>query len=282
MRGRHPGYTRENLDAGVLVRPGSTDEVAAVMRHLYARGIPVVPQGGLTGLVQGAVSRPGEVILSLERMKRIERVDPVDRVMVAEAGVTLEAAQEAAAAHGLMVPVDIGARGACTLGGNVATNAGGQRVMRYGMTRDMVLGLEVVLPDGEVLPMMHALVKNNTGYDLKHLFIGAEGTLGVVTRVVLRLHEAPVRIGDGAGRLRELCRHSAAAAARLARARRQAHVVRGARSGLLRNLGAALLDRAAASRDVRELRDRRGVGGGGGRPGRRSAGDAGERRWSRG
>jgi FAD/FMN-containing dehydrogenase len=191
---KNPGYTRENLGAGLLVRPGSTEEVASIMRLLHTRAIPVVPQGGLTGLVQGAVTRPGDVILSLERMNRIEGVDPVDRTLTAEAGVTLEEAQRSAAAHRLMLPVDIAARGTCTLGGNVATNAGGQRVMRYGMTRDMVLGLEVVLADGTILPMLSALMKNNTGYDLKQLFIGAEGTLAIVTRMVLRLHEAPARM----------------------------------------------------------------------------------------
>jgi FAD/FMN-containing dehydrogenase len=191
---RNPGYTRENLAAGLLVRPGNTAEVSALLRYLYRAGIPIVPHGGLTGLVLGAVSKPGDVIVNLERMNRIERVDPVDRVLVAEAGVTLETAQRASEEHHLMVPVDIAARGSATLGGNVATNAGGQRVMRYGMTRDMILGLEVVLPDGEVLCMMSGLVKNNAGYDLKQLFIGSEGTLGIVTRVVMRLHEAPARV----------------------------------------------------------------------------------------
>lgn len=191
---RNPGYTRENLGATLLVRPGTVDEVAAIVRLAAERGIPIVPQGGLTGLVQGAVSRHGDLILSLERLNRIEHVDPNDRTLTAEAGVKLQQAQEAATAHNLMLPVDIAARGTATLGGNVATNAGGQRVMRYGMTRDMVLGLEVVLPDGEILSMMSGLLKNNTGYDLKHLFIGSEGTLGVVTRMVLRLHEAPARL----------------------------------------------------------------------------------------
>jgi FAD/FMN-containing dehydrogenase len=177
--------------ARVLVRPASTAELSAVLATCHAAGIAVVPQGGLTGLVHGADSQADEVILSLERMRQITAVDTTQRILVAEAGVILEQAQSAAEANGLLVPVDLGARGSATLGGMVATNAGGNSVIRYGMMRDNVRGLEVVLADGTVLDVMNPLVKNNTGYDLKQLFIGSEGTLGVITRVALRLYEAP-------------------------------------------------------------------------------------------
>lgn len=172
-----------------LVRPQSTQQISQVLALCNRLGQAVVPQGGLTGLVHGADAMPNEVALSLERMSRIEKVDPVQRVLVAEAGVKLETAQQAAAAVGLMLPIDLGARGTATLGGLVSTNAGGNRVLRYGMTRDSVLGLEAVLADGTVLTSMNELIKNNSGYDLKQLFIGSEGTLGIVTRVVFRLVE---------------------------------------------------------------------------------------------
>lgn len=179
------------LQASVLVRPASTAEVSAVLAACHAAGVPVVPQGGLTGLVHGADALPQEVVLSLERMNRLEPVDATQRVLVGEAGVVLEQAQAAARNADLMLPVDLGARGSATLGGLVSTNAGGNRVIRHGMTRENVLGLEAVLADGTVISSMNQLVKNNSGYDLKHLFIGSEGTLGVVTRVVWRLRESP-------------------------------------------------------------------------------------------
>jgi FAD/FMN-containing dehydrogenase len=190
VQARHAG-TGKPQQARVLVRPAGTAEVSAVLAACHAAGVAVVPQGGLTGLVHGADAQPHEVILSLERMQRIEAVDPSQRVLVAEAGVILQQAQDAAEAAGLLLPVDLGARGSATLGGMVATNAGGNRVIRYGMTRDNLRGLEVVLANGTVLSSMNELVKNNSGYDLKHLFVGSEGTLGVVTRVVMRLCEAP-------------------------------------------------------------------------------------------
>ena len=151
----------------------------------------VVTQGGLTGLVHGADAAPTEVILSMERMRAIEAIDPVQRTAVVQAGVVLQTLQEAVDAHDLSFPLDLGARGSATVGGNAATNAGGNRVIRYGMTRDMILGLEVVLADGTVVSSMNHLIKNNTGYDLKQVFIGSEGTLGVITRLVLRLREKP-------------------------------------------------------------------------------------------
>jgi FAD/FMN-containing dehydrogenase len=181
----------EPVRAGAILRPRTTAEVSGVMRLCHAAGQVVVAHGGLTGLVEGTVARPSDVVLSLERMRAIEECDPLGRTMTAQAGAPLQLLQEEAERHGLMVPLDLGARGSCTIGGNVSTNAGGNRVIRYGMTREMVLGLEAVLADGTVLSSLNRMIKNNAGYDLKHLFIGAEGTLGIVTRVVLRLREAP-------------------------------------------------------------------------------------------
>ena len=178
------------LRARLLVRPANTAEVSRVLAACQAAGTAVVPQGGLTGLVHGADAGPQEVALSLERMNRLAPVDTSQRVLEAEAGVLLEQAQTAAADAGLLLPVDLGARGSATLGGMAATNAGGNRVIRYGMMRDNILGLEAVLADGTVLSALNPLIKNNSGYDLKQLFIGTEGTLGVITRVVLRLREA--------------------------------------------------------------------------------------------
>ncbi|MEO8184598.1 MAG: FAD-binding oxidoreductase, partial [Deltaproteobacteria bacterium] len=147
--------------------------------------------GGLTGRVQGAQSGAREIALSCDRMRQIEEVDVLNRTLSAQAGVPLEAAQLAAEDAGLLLPLDIGARGSATLGGTVSTNAGGNRVMRFGMMRELVLGLEAVLADGTVVDSRNKLSKNNTGYDLKQLFIGSEGTLGIVTRVVLRLRPRP-------------------------------------------------------------------------------------------
>jgi FAD/FMN-containing dehydrogenase len=174
-----------------IVRPSTTEQVARVLAACNAAGQPVVPMGGLTGLVRGCVAGPGEIALSLERMHRIESVDPVGRTITLEAGVPLQKVQEEAEKHELLYPVDFGARGSAHIGGSVATNAGGNGVIRYGMTRDSVLGLEAVLADGTVISSMNRMIKNNAAYDLKQLFIGTEGTLGVVTRVVLRLREAP-------------------------------------------------------------------------------------------
>jgi FAD/FMN-containing dehydrogenase len=174
-----------------LARPRSTDEVAQVLRACEAAGVPVVPQGGLTGLVGGAVPVDGCVALSLERLRAIESIDAIGGTITVQAGVPLQAVQEAADAADMLFPLDIGARGSCLIGGNVSTNAGGNRVLRYGMARDLVLGLEAVLADGTVISAMNTMLKNNTGYDLKQLFIGSEGTLGVVTRLVLRLFPKP-------------------------------------------------------------------------------------------
>lgn len=174
-----------------LVRPRTTSEVAAVLRVCHALRLPVVPQGGLTGLSGGATPIDASVLLSLERMTGIEEVDGAAATLTAWAGTPLQTIQESARDAGFLFPLDLGSRGSCRIGGNVATNAGGNRVIRYGMTRDLILGLEVVLADGTVITSLNKMLKNNAGYDLKQLFIGSEGTLGVVTRVVLRLHPEP-------------------------------------------------------------------------------------------
>lgn len=184
----------EHERPSVVVYPRTTDDVAAVLRCCTEHRIPVVAQGGLTGLVGGAAPVAGCVAISMLRMRAIEEVDPASSTMTVQAGVPLQVIQEAADAAGLLFPLDIGSRGSCAIGGNVSTNAGGVRVLRYGMTRELVLGMEVVLPDGTVLTSLNKMQKNNTGYDLKHLFIGAEGTLGVVTRLVLRLFPKPTTV----------------------------------------------------------------------------------------
>jgi len=175
-----------------IARPGSAAAVAAVLRLCHEAGQEVVPHGGGTGLVEGATAGSSQILLSLERLRTIEELDPLGRTATVQAGVTLQALQDAARSAGLNFPLDLGARGTATIGGTIATNAGGNRVLRYGMMRDHVLGIEVVLADGTILSSLNRLIKNNAGYDLKQLFIGSEGTLGVVTRAVLRLREDPV------------------------------------------------------------------------------------------
>lgn len=182
----------DSAHPAALVLPRNTAEVATALSVCNALGCPVVAQGGRTGLAGGATPADGWVILSLERMRAISKPDPASATIVAEAGAALQSVQEAAEAAGVLFPLDIGSRGSCTVGGNIATNAGGNRVLRYGMVRELVLGMEVVLADGTVLTSMNTMLKNNTGYDLKQLFIGSEGTLGVVTRAVLRLFPQPI------------------------------------------------------------------------------------------
>jgi FAD/FMN-containing dehydrogenase len=181
----------EDAHPAALALPRTTADVATILRVCHARAVSVVTQGGRTGLAGGAAPSTGCVIVSTERMRRIEPVDPASATIVAAAGAVLEAVQRAADAAELLFPLDIGGRGSCTIGGNISTNAGGNRVLRYGMMRDLVLGLEAVLADGTVLTSMHTMQKNNTGSDLKQLFIGTEGTLGIVTRAVLRLFPKP-------------------------------------------------------------------------------------------
>jgi FAD/FMN-containing dehydrogenase len=176
-----------------VVRPRNTAEVSAIMRLCHQSQTPVVPQGGNTGMSGGATPdmSGAQVILSLNRMKRIHEVDPVNNTLTADAGVVLAEIQQSARAVGRYFPLSLGAEGSCTIGGNLATNAGGTGVLRYGNTRDLTLGLEVVLPDGRVWNGLRGLRKDNTGYDLKDLFIGSEGSLGIITGVVLKLFAAP-------------------------------------------------------------------------------------------
>ena len=174
-----------------VVRPSTPEGVATAMAIAHRHGIPVVPQGGLTGLAGGARPVADGIALSLERLVGIEEIDPDAATMTVRAGTTLETIQNAAAEAGFMVAIDLGARGSCAIGGNLSTNAGGNRVIRYGMAREMVLGLEVVLPDGTLVTGLNKMLKNNAGYDLKQLFLGSEGTLGVITRAVLRLWPLP-------------------------------------------------------------------------------------------
>ncbi len=180
--------------AHAVVRPRSTEELAALMALCHAAKQPVVPAGGLTGLVHGTDATEADFQISFERMRAIESIDPIGRTITVQAGVSLQAVHEAAAEHGLSYGVELGSRGSCTIGGNISTNAGGNTVVRHGMTRDNVLGVEAVLADGRVLSSMNSLIKNNAAYDLKHLFIGSEGTLGLVTRAVLRLQPAPASV----------------------------------------------------------------------------------------
>ena len=178
------------LQAARIFLPRSTEEVSRVLKACNDADRQVVVHGGRTGCADGQASGPDDIVLSLEKMNRIVEIDPVDQLAIVEAGVILETLQQAVAHAGLFLPLDLGARGSCTIGGNIATNAGGVNVIRFGMMRSLVLGLEAVLPDGRVVSSMKRMIKDNSGYDLKQLFIGTEGTLGVVTRAVLRLHPA--------------------------------------------------------------------------------------------
>ena len=174
-----------------LIRPRDTSEVAAALEICARYAQPVVTQGGLTGLVGGANLRGDEVALSLDRMNRIVEIDAVSGTMTVQAGTPLQVVQEAASAAGFYFPLDLGARGSCSIGGNLATNAGGNRVIKYGMMRDQVLGIEAVLASGAIVGGLNKMIKDNSGYDLRNLLIGSEGTLAVITRAVLRLRPKP-------------------------------------------------------------------------------------------
>jgi FAD/FMN-containing dehydrogenase len=180
-----------------VVRPGSTAEVAAVLQACAAAGVSVVPQGGNTGLVGGGVPDASgtQVLLSLQRMNRVRDIDEANLTLTAEAGCVLQAVQQAAEARGLLFPLSLAAEGSCTLGGNLATNAGGTQVLRWGNARDLCLGLEVVTAEGEVWSGLSGLRKDNTGYDLRDLFIGSEGTLGVITAATMKLAPQPAATG---------------------------------------------------------------------------------------
>ena len=181
-------FSAENpcLPAAVI-RPASTEELSAAVTICNQLGQPVVVQGGMSGLSGGATPQPGEVAISLERMNGIEEIDPLGGTATVLAGTPLQILQEAASDADMLFPLDLGARGSCTIGGTIATNAGGNQVIRFGMMRALVLGLEAVLADGTIVSSMNKMLKNNAGYDLKQLFIGSEGTLGIVTRAVVRL-----------------------------------------------------------------------------------------------
>ena len=195
LRARTYDEQAGEVRARVLVRPRDTAQVSAVLRLCHARRQPIVTHGGLSGLVYGCAARPEDLIVSLEAMNHIENVDVSGRTMRVEAGVILQKAQEEAERFDLMFPLDLGGRGSATIGGNISTNAGGMRVVRYGMMRNLVLGVEAVLADGTVLGSLNRMLKNNAGYDLKQLFIGSEGTLGIVTRADLRLVPKPRSYG---------------------------------------------------------------------------------------
>jgi D-lactate dehydrogenase (cytochrome) len=185
LRGLYRGRTP------LVLRPGSVAEVAAILRLANDTRTPIVPQGGNTGLVGGQVPHDGEIVLSLTRLDRIREVDPTSNTMTCEAGVVLAKAQERAADADRLFPLSLGAEGSCTIGGNLSTNAGGTAVLAYGNSRELALGLEVVLADGRIWNGLGKLKKDNTGYDLKNLFVGAEGTLGVITAAVLKLFPRP-------------------------------------------------------------------------------------------
>src|SRR5688500_18310441 len=182
-RGRYPGKT------SLVLRPGTAAEVAAAVRACAEADVAIVPQGGNTGLVGAQIPRPEghDVLVNLGRLNQVRSVDPVNNTLTVEAGVTLAAVQQAAAEVDRLFPLSLAAEGSCQIGGNISTNAGGIHVLRYGNTRDLVLGLEVVTPQGELWDGLRSLRKDNTGYDLKQLFIGAEGTLGIITAAVVKL-----------------------------------------------------------------------------------------------
>jgi FAD/FMN-containing dehydrogenase len=180
-------WNSQPMSALALVRPKTTSQVSTILRLCHEAAQEVVIVGGGTGPVAGAEPTSDQIAISLERMNAIESIDPVNASCVVQAGACLQTVQEAVAGHQLLFPLDLGSRGSCTIGGNISTNAGGINVLRYGSMRGLVLGLEAVLPDGTMISSMNKLLKNNAGFDLKQLFIGTEGTLGIVTRAVLRL-----------------------------------------------------------------------------------------------
>jgi D-lactate dehydrogenase (cytochrome) len=177
--------------SAMLLRPGSVDEVVAILKLANETKTPLVPQGGNTGLVGAQIPFDGELILSLTRLDKIREVDAASNTMTCEAGVVLAKAQDAAAAVDRLFPLSLGAEGSCTIGGNLSTNAGGTAALAYGIARELVMGLEVVLADGRIMQLLSKLKKDNTGYDLRNVFIGAEGTLGIITAAVLKLFPRP-------------------------------------------------------------------------------------------
>jgi len=186
-----------NVGILALAYPRNTQQVARLLKFCNERRIPVQPQGGMTGLAGGGVPVAPCVVISLERMRSIRELDVAASTITVDAGVVMEAVQKAADDADLFFPLDLGGRGSCQIGGNVSTNAGGNRVLRFGMARDLVLGVEAVLADGTVIDSLRKVIKNNTGYDVRQLFIGAEGTLGIITAVVLRLFPKPRSVCTG-------------------------------------------------------------------------------------
>ena len=184
-------WTRQKADPLAAVFPRCRDDVVRVVRFCWEHELAIVPSGGRTGLAGGAVARAKEVVLSLSRMNRVRTVDRVGMFIEAEAGVPTQVLQERAAASGLFYPLDLASKGSCQLGGNIATNAGGLKFIRFGGMREQVLGLEVVLADGRFLDLNHSLRKDNCGLDLRQLFIGSEGTLGIITAATVRLVQCP-------------------------------------------------------------------------------------------
>ena len=185
-------WTRRWTPAPLAIAlPATVEEVQAIVRWANDQGVAIVPSGGRTGLSGGAVAANGELVLSLERMNRVLDFNPVDRSLTVQAGIALQAVHDVARGHGLVYPVDFAARGSCSIGGNIATNAGGIRVIRYGNTREWVAGLKVVAGNGELLELNRGLIKNSSGYDFRQLMIGSEGSLGIVVEATLKLTDPP-------------------------------------------------------------------------------------------
>ncbi|MEC8963089.1 MAG: FAD-binding oxidoreductase, partial [Pseudomonadota bacterium] len=198
---RRGNYTGE---ADAVVLPANSAEVASVVKMCADSNIPIVPQGGNTGLCGGAVSKRGQIILNLRRLNRITDVDPINDTMTVEAGCILADIQQAASNIERYFPLSLGAEGSCQIGGNLSTNAGGINVLRYGNAREQVLGLQAVLPDGQIWSDLNELRKNNTGYDLRNLLVGSEGTLGIITAAVLKLYPQPRQVETAFVALKDL------------------------------------------------------------------------------
>jgi FAD/FMN-containing dehydrogenase len=181
----------KNLECLALLCPKSTEEVSKMLQICNEFNQPVVPHGGLTNVVGGVVTKPNEIALTMERMNVVEEINLQNKTVTVQAGVILQDLQKLLAEKGMLFPLDLGARGSCQIGGNIASNAGGLQALRYGVMRNLVLGMEVVLADGTLISSMYKMQKNNAGYDLKQLFIGSEGTLGVITKAVLKIEDLP-------------------------------------------------------------------------------------------
>ena len=181
----------ENLRCLALLRPKNTQQVSQMLKICNEFNQPVVPHGGLTNVVGGVVTKEDEIALSLEQMNKVEDISVQNKTVTVQAGVVLQQLQQIVSENGMLFPLDLGAKGSCMIGGNIASNAGGLHALRYGVARNLVLGLEVVLADGTVISSMNKMMKNNAGYDLKQIFIGSEGTLGIITRAVLKIEDLP-------------------------------------------------------------------------------------------